>query len=64
MNLHYQETLTSLYLHVHFSMCAKTNKQVAQKKTIVGREGIVHGYGTFCDQTQEGIERNGEILAN
>jgi hypothetical protein len=64
LNLHYQETLTSLYLHVHFGMCAKTNKQVAKKKTIVGREGMVYGYGTCCDQTQVGIERNGEILAN
>jgi hypothetical protein len=37
---------------------------VAKKKTIVGREGIVYSYGICCDQTQEGIEKNGEILAN
>jgi len=64
LNLHYQETLTSLYLHVCFGMCAKTNKQVAKKKKNVGREGIVYSYGTCCDQTQEGIEKKGEILAN
>jgi hypothetical protein len=45
-------------------MCAKTNKQVAKKKKIVGREGIVYGYGTCCDQTQEAIEKNEEKSTN
>jgi hypothetical protein len=60
LNLHYQETLTSLYLHVYFGIRAKTNKQVAKKKTIVGREWIVYNYGTCCDQTEDKIEKNGE----
>jgi len=37
------------------------DKQTSGKeKKIVGREGIVYSYGTCCDQTQEGIEKNGE----
>jgi hypothetical protein len=41
------------------------DKQTSGKeKTIVGREGTMYGYGTYCDQIEEQIERNGEQSAN